>query len=116
MHVVVDPGEGDGSILAALTEPEQERPRTLPAQQSLLPLLADEAQDTPAQRKKSFRSAEVGEVSAHDVLGAEGPHPSFQRENRWRLIRSRIPSIHSQKGNAFSLALCCSTRCESERY
>lgn len=33
-------------------------------------------------------------------------HPSFQRDSRCLLITSRIPSIHSQKGNAFSLALC----------
>lgn len=48
VHVVLDPGEGDRSLSAALAEPEQERPRTLVAQQSLLPLLADEAHDGAA--------------------------------------------------------------------
>lgn len=34
-------------------------------------------------------------------------HPSFHRDSRCLLITSRIPSIHNQKGKAFSLALCC---------
>lgn len=53
MHVVLDPGEGDRSLSAALAEPEQERPRTLVAQQSLLPLLADEAHDGAAPQTET---------------------------------------------------------------
>lgn len=48
MDVVLDPGKGDGSLPAAFTEPEQERPGTLVAQQSLLPLLTEESHDATA--------------------------------------------------------------------
>lgn len=48
MDVVLDPGKCDGSLPAALTEPEQERPGTLVAQQSLLPLLTKESHDATA--------------------------------------------------------------------
>lgn len=48
MDVVFDPGEGDGSLSAALAEPEQEGARTLVSQQSLLPLLTDESHDAAA--------------------------------------------------------------------
>lgn len=52
MDVVLDPGEGDGTLLAALAEPQQERPGTFVAQQRLLPLLADEAHDAAAHRTR----------------------------------------------------------------
>lgn len=60
MDVVLDPGEGDGSFSAALAEPEQEGPGTLVAQQSLLPLLADEAHDGAADRRPSASAAPLG--------------------------------------------------------
>lgn len=56
VDVVFDPGEGDRSFSAALAEPEQEGTRTLVAQQSLLPLLTDEAHDGAAHRQKTLRN------------------------------------------------------------
>ncbi len=56
MDVMFDPGEGDGTLSAALTEPEQEGTGTLITQQSLLPLLTDEAQDGAAHRQKKKHS------------------------------------------------------------
>ncbi len=53
MDVVFDPGEGDGSLSAALTEPQQESAGTLIAQQSPLSLLTDEAHDAAAHRQKN---------------------------------------------------------------
>ena len=54
-HVVLDPGEGDGALPAALAEPEQEGAGTLVGQQSLLPLFADEAHDGAAHGQKTLR-------------------------------------------------------------
>lgn len=52
MDVVLDPGEGDGTVPAALAEAQQEGSRTFAAQQSLLPLFADEAHDGAADGGK----------------------------------------------------------------
>lgn len=52
--VVFDPGEGDGALPAALAEAEQEGAGTLVAQQSLLPLFADEAHDGAAHGQKTL--------------------------------------------------------------
>lgn len=46
------PGECDGPLPAALTEPQQERPGLLVLQQSALTLLADEAHYTPGRGKE----------------------------------------------------------------
>lgn len=48
-----DPGEGDGSLPAALAEPQQEGAGTLVAQQGLLALLTDEAHDGAAGKDKT---------------------------------------------------------------
>lgn len=48
-QIVLDPGKGDGSLAAALTEAQQEGPRTLLKEQFLLALLADEAHDATAE-------------------------------------------------------------------
>lgn len=53
MDVVFYPGEGDGPLFAALAEPQQEGPRTLVTQHSLLPLLTDEAHDGTAHRENN---------------------------------------------------------------
>lgn len=56
VHVVLDPGEGDGPLTAALAEAQQEGPGTLVTQQVLLALLADEAHDGAAEggHKKEY--------------------------------------------------------------
>lgn len=51
-----DPGECDRSLSAALAEPEQKRPWTPVAQQSLLPLFADEAHDGAADGQGATHS------------------------------------------------------------
>lgn len=103
VDVVVHPGEGDGPLFAALAEPQQEGPGTFVAEQSLLPLLTEEAYDGTSHRENQEVTFKKQSPNIHlRVL----THPSFQRDSRCLLIRSRIPSIHSQKGNAFSLALC----------
>lgn len=110
--VVFDPGEGDGALPAALAEAEQEGAGTLVAQQSLLPLFADEAHDGAAHGQKTLTNpAGTSNVQTSETNRKcrRAAHPSFQRDSRCLLITSRIPSIQSQKGNAFSLALCEST-------
>lgn len=52
MDVVLDPGEGDGSLPAALAEPQQEGAGTLVTQQGLLALLTDETHDGAAGKSK----------------------------------------------------------------
>lgn len=52
VDVMLNPGEGDGSLTAALAEPQQEGARTLVAQQGLLPLLTEEAHDGAAGKGK----------------------------------------------------------------
>lgn len=52
VDVVLNPGEGDGSLAAALAEPQQEGAGTLVAQQALLALLTDEAHDGAAGKGK----------------------------------------------------------------
>lgn len=47
------PGEGDGPLFAALAEPQQEGPRTLVTQHSLLPLLTDKAHDGTTHRENN---------------------------------------------------------------
>lgn len=54
MHVMLDPGEGDSALSAALAEAQQKRPGTLVAQERLLTLFADEAQDTSATNNMGF--------------------------------------------------------------
>lgn len=46
---MLNPGEGDGPLAAALAEAQQEGAGTLVAQQVLLALLADEAHDGAAE-------------------------------------------------------------------
>lgn len=105
--VVFDPGEGDGALPAALAEPEQEGTGTLVGQQGLLPLFADEAHDGAAHGEKTLTNrAGTSNKRLKQTESVGAAHPSFQRESRCLLITSRIPSIQSQKGNAFSLALC----------
>lgn len=103
MDVVLNPGEGDGPLSAALAEPQQEGSGTLVAQQSLLSLLTDEAHDGAAHRGREHSYLCSGAIATARTV----THPSFQRDSRCLLITSRIPSIHNQKGKDFSLALCC---------
>lgn len=53
--VLLHPGEGDASLLTALTEAQQEGARRLRAQDGPLPLLTDETQNIPAQTEREQR-------------------------------------------------------------
>lgn len=53
--VLLHPGEGDASLLTALTEAQQEGTRRLRAQDGPLPLLTNETQNIPAQTEREQR-------------------------------------------------------------
>lgn len=72
VDVVFHPGEGDGALPAALTEPQQEGPGTLVAQQSLLPLLTDEAHDGPSHTGREEFLLKAGRTHTHTP--SPGPH------------------------------------------
>lgn len=57
---MLDPGEGDGSLAAALAEAQQEGAGTLVIQQVLLTLLADEAHDGATKGGREGRDKRSG--------------------------------------------------------
>lgn len=71
VDVVFYPGEGDGPLFAALAEPQQEGPRTFVAEQSLLPLLADEAHDGTSRGEK--RESYISKTRDHPPGRAHPP-------------------------------------------